>query len=511
MKKRWIIPLSVVLIVTALLLISSIFRLYTEAEKVQSSIFTNEVLMAGEDIVNRIDALIKGDTIPSTIDTTRMHPDTSAVIYKKTAKKFILDSTETPVGLIKTTISYSKNNIVLTVHDTLLFDTTYRKMFPYMPYWAMEIPGEVDKITKGKKKTKLNANLIEMDSNTVALLNVDYLNRIISEALANQTIITSFDFALYNAFTTKFVIEPRNTSVEKMLNSEYVFSLKTNEHIPTPHYFILYFPQERAYFLKRMGFMMELIAAFLIIILIISGFTLYYLYKQKKIADIKNDFINNITHEFKTPISTISLACDGLSDPELNDNVDLKESYISIIKEENNRLKVMVSNILQLAQLNKGQLKMKMEYFDLHETIQKVAGAVSLQVSAANGTVSIALNAEKSTIMGDIGHIDNVIINIIENAIKYAKGSPTIEITTHNERKYIVLSIKDYGVGIAKKDYKRIFQEFYRVSTGNIHNTKGHGLGLGYVKKIIALHSGQIVVKSIMGKETNFIVFLPTK
>ncbi|MDR1346265.1 MAG: HAMP domain-containing histidine kinase [Bacteroidales bacterium] len=366
----------------------------------------------------------------------------------------------------------------------------------------------MDKI---RPKVKTNINLIEMDSNTMKLLNRDFLNRIISEELKEQTIIANFDFALYNAFTTKFVIAPGTISEKSMLASEYVFGLKASNRFIAPHYLILYFSGERAIYFQRMSTLMFFIAVFLVTILSIALLTLYQLYRQKRNVEIRTDFINNITHEFKTPISTISLACEGLEDPNLQKETALKATYVSIIKEENNRLKVMVSNILQLAQLNKGQLKMKMDNCNMHELIKKVTDAVSLQISTASGILSLQLNAENALILGDIVHLENIIINLVENAIKYSREKPVIEIKTYNVKKYFVLSIEDHGIGIAKKNQKRIFQEFYRVSSGNIHNTKGHGLGLGYVKKIVSLHVGYIEIKSELNKGTNFIVFLPTK
>jgi len=508
MKQRWIIPLIVVLAMTAVMLIAGIFKLYMEAEKVQQSIFINETLMAGENIINRIDAVLKGDTISTYAMDTANSIDSSGIIYQKYAKRFILDSANTPLGLVKTTIIYAKNNIINTINDTLYFDTNYRKIFPTFSFLAIEVQEKLNKISS---QIKTNANLIEMDSNTVKLLNRDFLKRIISEALSEQTIIANFDFALYNAFTTKFVIPPAMVSAETMLTSEYLFSLKANNRFIAPHYLIIYFPAERGIYFQRMSTLMVFIAVFLAIIISIALLTLYLLYRQKRNTEIRTDFINNITHEFKTPIATIALACEGLEDPNLQTEISLKETYISIIKEENNRLKTMVSNILQLAQLNKGQLKMKMDYFDMHKLITKVTNAVSLQISAAKGSIKLQLNAVNAFIIGDMTHIENIIINMVENAIKYSKEQPVIEIETYNIKKYFVLSIKDYGIGIAKKNQKRIFQEFYRVTSGNIHNTKGHGLGLGYVKKVVLLHAGYIEVKSELNKGTVFIVYLPTK
>lgn len=238
--------------------------------------------------------------------------------------------------------------------------------------------------------------------------------------------------------------------------------------------------------------------------------TLTALYRQKKAADVKNDFINNMTHEFKTPISTISLACEAISDGSIT-YAEAKELFIPTIRDENNRLQKMVENILLTARLNKGQLRMNVEIVDIHQLINKIIHSISLQISASKGKITQQLNAINYRIFADPIHIENIIINLTENAIKYSGNAPTIEIRTHNEGKNIVIEVEDHGIGIAKKEQKHIFQEFYRVSQGNRHDTKGFGLGLGYVKKIVSLHHGNISVKSELNEGSTFIISLPTK
>lgn len=517
MRKRLIIPISILLIITAIMLVIAIFKLYTEAEKVQKSIFASEILSAGDEMVNKIDAVLKGDTANMPfMEINAVKNDSMPTVFHKYARKFLLDTNNLkPIGVIRSTISYTEKNVFLSSYDTTYFDTNYRKNFPYLPSkWEADFEASQFEDKRSGRRTnryKLDINLIEMDSNTVALLNRDFLNRIIKESLGDIGRQYKYDFALYNAFTTTFVVPPEFTDPEEILKSEYIFSLKKSDKFLAPHYLILYFPAERGIYFQMMGTIALLIIIFLAVILIISGFTLFYLHKQKKITDVRNDFVNNMTHEFKTPIATISLACEAITDESTMEDTATKRAYVSIIKDENERLKNMVNNILQIAQLKKGQLEMNIEKFDIHMLIKSIAESVSLQVTSNNGTLLLKLDAASPDVFADRTHIENCVINLVENAIKYSKHNPLIEIGTRKERKYFVVYVKDNGIGIAKKNIKRIFQEFYRVTKGNIHNTKGYGMGLDYVKKIVYLHGGYITVKSELNKGSIFTLYLPIK
>jgi len=511
MKKKIIISLYFVMGITSILLILSIFKLYTEAEKVQRSIFVNEVLNAGDLIIDQIDKTIKNDTIDMTETIARdsVSQDSSDVVSIQHARKFILDSiTSQPIGIVKTTIYFKENNSRIVENDTEYFSNAYRTLFPIINHpWS---PTD-DKQQANPALGKIDVNLVQLDSNTTKLINSAYLNRVIKEALAEENINAKFDFALYNAFTTKFVIKPHITDPETMLKSEYVFRLKYNEKVSAPHYIILYFPAERGIYLQRMSTIVGLIICFLVICFTISFTALFSLYKQKKVSEVTNDFVNNMTHEFKTPISTISLACEALSDPSLHSDAAMREAYVSIIRDENDRLKKMVNDILQIAQLKKGQMKMNIELLDMHELIHKVTDSIALQVSSNHGELHLALNADSYKIFGDRSHLENVIINLVENGIKYSPEHPEILINTQSDNKHFILSVTDKGIGISKRDQKHIFSNFYRVPKGNLHDVKGYGLGLGYVKKIIALHNGSIEVESELGKGSTFVIYLPIK
>lgn len=511
MKKRLFFSIASLLIVTTIMLLITIFQLYKDAETMQRSIFTTEVLNAGTEIVTKIDQVLKGDTL-WVIPTAKVPVDsTQTILFQKHAKKFILDASRVqPVGIIYSTINYMRNNVTLTSYDTILFDTThYKTIVPYPMPWETDITAFI--ASQNAKRGRKNIDLIEMDSNTIRLLNKEFLHRIIKEALFAQNINAHFEFALYNAYTTKFVVPPNEQMHDKILQSEFIFSLKPSEKFLSPHYILLYFPMERLILLQRYSFITTLIIVFVTIMMSLFVLMLFILYRQKKIAEIKNDFINNMTHEFKTPLSTITLACEALIDEHMISKKTNREAYVSIISDENERLKLMVNNILQLAQLKKGQLNLFLEPCNMHELITQVCDSFSLLIKSNHGELKQYLYAEHYLVTVDKMHIQNVIINLIENGIKYSKERPQIAIRTENDKKHLLISVADSGIGMNKKSMKYIFQEFYRVSTGNVHNQKGQGLGLVYVKKIVELHGGSVSVMSEIDKGTTFYIALPIK
>lgn len=511
------VSIAIIVCIAVSFLIISIMHLYREAEKVQRNIFTREVISAGNDVVNRIDRLLQEDTIAVMVDTllAESYKDTTSIGgYQKILKNFLIDPARMlPVGVIHTTINYLSNDVIVSNSDTIFFDTTYSSLFSLNSL-------ELDRTQKDTLPTSVyvemiknpaDLNKIEMDSVTCALLNREYLNRVIREEFVDENISSDFDFGLYNSFTTQFVVAPQVVSDSVLLESQYVFSLKKSDRFVTPHYLIITFPSERAIFLNRMGLIIVLIVAFFLIIIFVVVYIFYALFRQKRIAEIKNDFINNITHEFKTPISTISLACEALLDKDMMENESVRNSYISIILDENNRLKNMVNNILQLAQLKKGQFQIAVERFNLNEMITHICNAFMLQVKSRNGELIKDLQSKNATIIGDVVHIENVLVNLLDNALKYSPKEPYICISTHTIKRGVMVKISDKGIGISKKNLKRIFDDFYRVNHGNVHNTKGHGLGLYYAKSIIKLHGGTISVESVENQGTTFTIILPYK
>jgi signal transduction histidine kinase len=244
-----------------------------------------------------------------------------------------------------------------------------------------------------------------------------------------------------------------------------------------------------------------------LVIVVISTSALYQIIRQKKLSEIKNDFINNISHEFKTPIATINLALDAISSSKNNLN-DKFISYLGMIREENSRMLSQVENILRISQLEKSSNPFDMEETNIHEVIEDAIEHVKLIVESKKGLIKLSLNAEKFNINGNSNHLENIIINILDNAVKYSKENPQIIISSTNSNKDIILCFEDNGIGMDKNTQKMIFEKFYREHNGNIHNIKGHGLGLSYVKKIIDFHNGKISLESKKGTGTKFYITL---
>jgi two-component system phosphate regulon sensor histidine kinase PhoR len=226
---------------------------------------------------------------------------------------------------------------------------------------------------------------------------------------------------------------------------------------------------------------------------------------------MKTDFINNMTHEFKTPIATISLASDSVLSPGIISNKEKVTRFMNIIKEENNRMLNQVEKVLQIARLDKKTLELKKNRLNIHELIEKAVGHSRLNVEQKSGSIEMDLQASDPFLQADQTHFSNIIHNVLDNAIKYTPENPRIQVTTRNLLKGFEMSIKDNGVGMTKEARKHIFDKFYRIPTGNVHNIKGFGLGLSYVKAIVEAHEGKVNVKSEPGKGSEFILFFPQK
>ena len=247
----------------------------------------------------------------------------------------------------------------------------------------------------------------------------------------------------------------------------------------------------------------------LLTILGIYIISINYMMKQKKIADIKTDFINNMSHEFKTPLATISVATDSLSNDKIATNPEKVKYYSSLIKQENLRMKKQVENVLNMSKLERNEVKLFLKETNVRELIQKITESFGLIVAQRSGTLEQKFNADKYNFKVDEFHLSNTLINLLDNANKYSPEAPEIKISTKNEGNWYVISISDKGMGMDTENKTKIFEKFFREETGNIHNVKGQGLGLTYVKKIVELHKGQVHVDSQKEKGSTFVIKLP--
>ncbi len=278
-----------------------------------------------------------------------------------------------------------------------------------------------------------------------------------------------------------------------------------------PDYLCVYFPDQSNSFLKSTSFLVFPSLLLTLIIIVIFIVTLQIILRQKKISQIKNDFINNMTHELKTPISTISLASQMLRDSSVSLSQSTVDHISGVIFDESKRLSNQVEKVLQMAVFNEGRLKLKFTQIDLNKLAETVASNFEIRVTNENGELKTEIQAENPFIRGDEVHITNVIFNLLDNAVKYSKLKPIIELSTENKNGWVIVQVKDNGIGIPKEHHAQIFERFYRVPTGNIHNVKGFGLGLSYVKRIVDVHNGKIKVDSTLGKGTRFRLYFPLK
>lgn len=275
--------------------------------------------------------------------------------------------------------------------------------------------------------------------------------------------------------------------------------------------YVLYvnFPKKKDFIMGNIKKQLILATTFILFIILAFASAIYQLIKQKKISEIKTDFINNMTHEFKTPIATINLALDAIKNPKIIDDNGKVLRYVKMIRQENKRMHAQVENVLQISKLEKNQLEISKEVVDIHDIIEDAITHVSLIIKDKGGYVKTHFKAIQTEVSVSELHTTNVIVNILDNAVKYTDKEPKIDVYTENAGNFVLIKVKDQGIGMAKNIQKSIFDKFYREQKGNIHNVKGHGLGLSYVKKIVEYHHGEVYVESEKGIGSTFFIKLP--
>lgn len=339
--------------------------------------------------------------------------------------------------------------------------------------------------------------------------------------------IATLEFLLKNEFSKRhlnldFEYGIYNCDSKRMVYGNYILA-DTSKHIAIPndrqlpvwkndsYYFAVNFPTKDTTLLGQMGIWLFSIFVFVLVF----GFFIYALFvifRQKQLSEIQKDFINNMTHEFKTPLSTIIVSTELLKKPNVIQSQEYTLNYLTVIQQEARRIQHQVERVLQIASLDKGNVEFKMERIDIHECINQVMKSVELLMQEKKGEIKLRLDANPSILLADSLHLTNMIFNLLDNALKYTAvdKTPIIEITTTNLDKNIILSIKDNGIGIKKEHLKKVFDRFYRVPTGNLHNVKGFGLGLYYVKMVVTAHKGTIEIKSEECEGSTFLITLPS-
>lgn len=338
------------------------------------------------------------------------------------------------------------------------------------------------------------------------------LDSLIHHELEARGVKAKFRHGVFNKYHQAELLSEANEEYKELLFSQgYKVQLFPNDPIQDPSFLRIYFPHAKRYLLRTMWVMLAISAVLILLIMFAFTYTITTIYRQKKLSLIKNDFINNMTHELKTPISTISLACEALADPDMMQSQTQMKTFVGMINDENRRLGALVENVLRSAILDKGDMELRIETINVHELIKGVIKNIAIQVKKKGGSISTDLLAVNPVIQIDRIHLTNLVYNLIDNAIKYSLANPEVRISSEDRDGGVLLSFSDNGIGISRENQKKIFDRLYRVPTGDVHNVKGFGLGLSYVQAVVERHNGEINVVSELKKGSNFIIYLPAR
>jgi two-component system phosphate regulon sensor histidine kinase PhoR len=444
------------------------------AVQVRQAVFNRDVDMAMQRVVFTIDKL-----------RYEAYYLNSKEFYRKNLNAFALfDSLNRDIASESLTLN-SANDLNRLLEKRMMLSNRYQQLFS-----RFKQPDDLSFFTKHK-------NLIDS---------------LVRNSLLERNIKTKYEFGIYKPMSNAMILQKTGKYPTELLSKSYVYNLSPlGDNIQFPLKFLIYFPQEHVFILKKLYKLLFVSLGLFFIIIGSFSFSLVVINRQKKLSEMKNDLINNMTHEFKTPISTISLVCEALRDKDVQKSDQVYNNYVSVIDEENKRLRTMAEHILRSATIESGRLKLHKETVDLHEILQNAVNAKKINAESKGGKITLVQNAKNSMIFADRVHMTNVFVNMLDNAIKYNLNAPIIRLSTRNLRDGILVDISDNGIGISKGNQNKIFEKLYRVHTGNIHNFKGFGLGLSYVKAIIEQHKGKITVDSELEKGSVFHIYLPNE
>lgn len=373
-----------------------------------------------------------------------------------------------------------------------------------IPDIKIEKDGNLDVLNKAQLQISYKdyASALPIDER----ITKEKLRSILKKELTEHGVKTKFEFGIYS-----------NSSPTKIKSEGFHFDKDATYDIPvfadnegnSKYVLSVTFPHKKKFLLSQLVSITILSIIFTLIIIIAYTSALNQLIRQRQISEIKTDFINNMTHEFKTPIATINLALDAIRNPKIIEDKEKVFRYLQMIRDENKRMHAQVENVLRISKLEKKELDISKEPTVIHDVIEDAIEHVNLILEDKKGTIVKHFSAARTTSLINEVHFTNVLVNILENAIKYSPDVPEIEVFTENVKDMILIKIKDNGLGMSKVAQKRVFEKFYREHTGDLHNVKGHGLGLAYVKRIVEDHNGQVYVESEKGKGSTFIIKIP--
>ena len=371
-----------------------------------------------------------------------------------------------------------------------------------------------DKIRKANLKIDIaNQTFDEIMAGQKAILDrldTTEVRKIIRGHLLEKGILESFEIGLLKddgLFLPIGPVDQQFTLVQQGIQAK----LFPNDIVGKNNYLYIYFPEKGRYVIRQVWLPLSSSLVFIAVIIFCFIYAIKVIIRQKALSDTKNDFINNMTHEFKTPLATVSLAVEALQDPELSSQDKFRSRYLGIIKDENKRLVAQVENVLQAAALDKKDFKLKIETLNLSEILESTVDHFGLLIEKRGGKITFDNQLSNPIIEGDAFHLSHIFNNLLDNANKYSPENPVIDILAEDSTDEFIIKIQDRGIGMSKDSQRKIFDKFYRVPTGNIHDVKGFGLGLSYVKTMLEAHRGTISVSSELRKGSTFTIHLPKK
>ncbi len=474
MNKRLTVIIIILVSLSSIGLLSIQVYWIRNAVQVRQAVFNRDVNMAMQRVVFTIDKL-----------RYQAYYLNSKEFYRKNLNAFALfDSLNRDIASQSLTLN-NANDLNQLLEKRMVLSNQYQQLFS-----KFHQPDDLNFFSKHK-------NLIDS---------------LIRNSLSKKNIKTKYEFGIYKPITNAMILQKTGKYPTELLSNSFVYNLSPlGNNIQFPLKFLIYFPQEHLFILKKLYKLLFVSLGLFFIIIGSFSFSIVVINRQKKLSEMKNDLINNMTHEFKTPISTISLVCEALRDKDVQKSDQVYNSYVSVIDEENKRLRTMAEHILRSATIESGRLKLHKETLDLHEILQNAINGKKINAESKGGKIILTQSAESSMIFADRVHMTNVFVNMLDNAIKYNLNAPVIKLSTRNLRDGILVDIADNGIGISKANQSKIFDKLYRVHTGNIHNFKGFGLGLSYVKAIVEQHKGKITVDSELEKGSVFHIYLPNE
>ena len=471
-------------------------------KNVQDALFNVNRRLEEKEIIN-----LTKDNLQAQFKINRSNESGQIEIIENTFSKRTIDENNLDKGLKSNSLQFDIESGSNFDNDNRTSDINASVLVENMDDFKIDssLQKEIDKILDKSEMIQIVLNKLLSNDKSISLdLDVSAIQNMIFKALSIRNINIDFAFIVVNTISKEIVLS--NSENIKIFNSIYKINLFENDLIESDLELRLYFPNKDTFLMKgsQMNLFFSLI--FIIIVIICFYYVVLKVFEQKKLSDIKNEFIDNMTHELKTPISTISLACEVLMDVDLNRSSKIKDKYIGIIDDENKRLSSQVERVLQIATLEKGNLKLDFKRLDIHLILAKAVDIIKFKIEKRKGIITQKLDARNSYINGNGVHLLNIINNLLDNSNKYSVENPDILVKTYNKDDSLFVEIADKGIGIKKGNFNKIFDKFFREPQGNVHNVKGFGLGLSYVKNMLEKHDASIQVISDKNKGSVFLI-----